>query len=443
MKRELGMAAAVSVVLAFPAWSAGYGLKEQSAREMGAAYAGVAADMSNPSALPYNPATLAGVADTDASFSLVEIVPHSSAVYTAATTAAGTPMGGAAIPRGFIADAPIPELSIRHRLTDDLAIGLSISTPYGLKTNYPSDWVGRYYALETEETTVKIAPAIAWQVTDELSLGASLDVEYARGVLTSAVDIGTLAALNGIPGAVPGMSDGKARLSGISWSQGYTLGAIYQPAPDWSLGISYQSAVYHTLSGRLIYDLDPAGLGNAIRSATGLFSNTRGTAKLTMPDMVMFGARKQFGDDFTLMAELDWTNWNHFHDLTIVAQNPAQPNDVTQGNWHGSIFASLGGEYRLDDSWKLRAGAGYDESPAPDATRTPRSPDANRTWLAVGASYNLSPETSVDLSFGHLFNDDMPIALNSGQTGNALRGDLSGTVRSSADVVGLQVSSAL
>lgn len=443
MTRVLGMAVAFAAVLAFPAWSAGYGLKEQSARAMGTAYAGVAADSANPSALPYNPATLSGVTDTDAAFSLVEIVPHSSANYPVATTAAGTPTGGQAAQRGFIADAPIPELSLRHRLTDDLAVGISVSLPYGLKTDYPSGWAGRYYALETEETTVKIAPAIAWQVTDGLSLGASLDVEYARGVLTSAVDLGTLGVLNGIPGAVPGKFDGQARLSGISWSQGFTLGAIYQPSPDWSLGIAYQSAVYHTLSGWLVYNLDPAGLGSAIRSATGLFADTRGTAKLTMPDMVMAGARKQVTEDFTLMAELDWTDWSHFHDLTIVARNPAQPNDITQADWHGSAFASVGGEYRLDDSWKLRGGAGYDQSPAPDVTRTPRSPDADRTWLAVGASYNLSPRTSIDLSFGHMFDDDKTVALTSGQTGNALRGNLSGMVQSSADVAGLQVSSVL
>jgi len=443
MKRAVNAAAGLCLLIAVPAWGAGYGLKEQSATAMGSAYAGVAADSGNVAALPYNPATLAGVTTTDAAVSVVEIVPHSSASYGTATTAAGTPAGGSVTPRSFIADAPVPTLALRHRLTDDVALGLSVSVPFGLKTNYPTNWAGRYYGLETEEITVKISPAIAWQVTDELVLGASLDVEYARGVLTSAADIGTLGAVSGVPGAVPGAFDGQARLSGISWNEGFTVGALYHLSPDVSLGLSYQSAVDHTLSGPLTFSLDQAGLGNAIRAATGLFTNTRGSARLTMPDMLRSGLRVRLSDDFTLMGELDWTNWSHFHDLTVVAQNAVQPNDVTLANWHGAVFASLGGEYQLNDRWKLRGGAGYDETPVPDTTRSPRIPDASRTWLAAGLSFALSPATAIDLSYGHLFNDDTPVALNVAQAGNALRGNLSGVTHSSVDAVGLQISGAL
>src|SRR5471030_339304 len=91
LNTALVLPALLSPALLSPAWAAGYGLKEQSAAAMGAAYAGVAADLSNPASLSYNPATLAGVADTDFAISLVEIVPHSTAVYTTATTALGTP----------------------------------------------------------------------------------------------------------------------------------------------------------------------------------------------------------------------------------------------------------------------------------------------------------------------------------------------------------------
>jgi long-chain fatty acid transport protein len=425
-----------------PALAAGYGLKEQSALAMGSAYAGAAANTSDAGALSYNPASLAGVMDNDAAISLVEIVPHSSATYTAATTAVGTPAGGNAAPAGFISDAPIPDLAIRHRLSDDLAIGLSVSAPYGLKTNYPANWAGRYYAQKTEAVTIDIAPAISWQASPQLSLGASVNVEYARGVLTSAVDIGTIGLVNHIPGAVPGAMDGAARLSGMDWSTGFSLGAIYKPSPDWTLGLAYQSAIFHKLSGPLTFTLDSAGLGAAIRGATGLFTNTRASAKLATPDMLLFGARKDFSDSFSLMAELDWTNWSRFKNLTVVAANPAQPSDVTLANWNGAIFASLGGEYRLDDMWKLRAGVGYDESPVPDATRSPRIPDASRTWLAAGIEARLSPGSALNLSFGHLFNDDEVVAQTAAQAGNALRGNLSGVTRSSVDTIGLQFTGA-
>lgn len=421
--------------------AAGHGLKEHSAEAMGSAYAGAAASQS-AQALSYNPASLSGVTGSDASISLVEILPSSSASYSLATTTAGTPTGGLSAPKNYIGDAPIPDLAIRHRLSDDWTIGLSVSVPYGLKTNYPAGWAGRYYALKTSLITVDIAPTIAYQVTPTLSLGASLEIEYARGQLSEAVDIGTLGASLHIPGSVPGALDGSARLSGMDWSEGFTIGAIDQITPAITLGLSYQSAIHHRLAGPLTFTLDAAGLGAAIRGATGLFTNTRASAAVTTPDMVLAGARWQMDDRWTALAELDWTNWSQFQNLTVVSQNPAQPDDVTDGRWRNTVFGSLGLEYLLDDSIKLRGGVGYDESPVPDATRNPRIPDADRVWLAAGAAYQLSPSSALNFSVGELFNSDESVALNPTQTGNALRGSLAGTTQSSVTTVGLQLTTA-
>jgi long-chain fatty acid transport protein len=115
---------------------------------------------------------------------------------------------------------------------------------------------------------------------------------------------------------------------------------------------------------------------------------------------------------------------------------------VTQANWHSTIFASLGLEYLLNDSWKLRGGVGYDESPVPDATRNARIPDADRVWLAAGTAYQLTPSSSLHLSVAELFNSDESVAQNPGQTGNALRGSLTGITQSSVTTVGLQLTTA-
>lgn len=440
MKHALILASAL-LFCGGPAMAAGFGLKEHSAEAMGSAYAGVAASHS-AQALSYNPASLAGVADSDVSLSLVEILPTSSAGYSVATTTAGTPSGGTAAPANFIGDAPIPNLAIRHRLSEDWTVGLSVSAPYGLKTSYPAGWAGRYYALKTSLVTVDIAPSIAYQITPTLSLGASLEIEYARGQLSNAVDIGTLGASLAIPGSVPGALDGSARLSAMDWSEGFSIGAIDQITPALTLGLSYQSAIHHRLAGPLTFTLDAAGLGAAIRGATGLFTNTRASAALSTPDMVLAGARWQMDERWTALAELDWTNWSQFQNLTVVSQNPAQPNDITDGRWHNTVFGSLGLEYLLDDSIKLRGGVGYDESPVPDTTRNPRIPDADRVWLAAGAAYQLTSSSSVNFSVGELFNSDETVALNAGQTGNALRGNLAGTTRSSVTTVGLQLTTA-
>jgi long-chain fatty acid transport protein len=444
MKRALILLLASQSLIAAPALAAGFGLKEQSAKAMGAAYAGVAASDQTAADVAYNPAALAGVGDgADFAVSAVEILPSSSANYTVATTAAGTPASGTHTPHGFISDASVPNIGVRYRLSDAFAAGLNVSVPYGLKTNYPTSWAGRYYGQETMAVTVDIAPSLAWQVTPELSLGAALDVEYARGELTSAIDIGSIGASLHIPGSVPGALDGSARLSGMDWSTGFSLGVIDKLTPDITLGLAYHSAIHHTLAGPLTYTLDPAGLGAGIRAATSLFTNTRATAKLATPDMIQSGARILLDDNWTALMELDWTHWSEFRNLTAVAQNPAQPNDVTLANWNDAVFISAGAEYALNDVWKLRGGVAYDQSPVPDATRNIRIPDANRTWLALGVDYRLTPATGLSLSYGHLFNSDEPIAQSNSQTGNALRGNLAGVTKSAVNTIGLEFTGAL
>ena len=105
-------------------------------------------------------------------------------------------------------------------------------------------------------------------------------------------------------------------------------------------------------------------------------------------------------------------------------------DDVTTAEWEDSLFGSIGLEYQPDDQWTLRAGAGIDASPIPDATRNPRIPDADRTWVSIGFTVQATKSISISASYAHLFLPDEPIALNPGQTGNALRGNIIGIGRS-------------
>jgi long-chain fatty acid transport protein len=436
----LAAATAVAFASATPALAAGYGLKEHSADAMAAAYAGAAATDTDASYLAYNPAASAGVADTDISVSMVGILPGSKGDYTTALTSAGTPAGGGTRPSGYISDALVPAFDLRHRLTDDLTFGLSVTAPWGLRTDYPSNWAGRYYAEESELLTINMTPSLAWQVIPQLTVGAGLQIEYAQGKLTSAIDTGTLGALNGIPGSVPGGQDSFARLSGHSWTFGYTVGLQAKPLPSLSLGIAYRSSLQQDLKGPFTFTLDGAGIGATIRALTGAFTDTTGTAPLTMPDMITSGARYDLDDQWSVMGELDWTHWSRVRQLVIAAANPAQPSDVTNFQLQDGLFGSLGAEYRASRIWAFRAGIAYDQSPATDATREPRIPDADRYWISAGARIRLQDDLDLDVSAAHLFNQKVAIALNPATPGNALRGTLAGETQSYVNVVGMELT---
>src|SRR5215831_18506871 len=94
-------------LVASPAVAAGSSLREASADAMATAYAGSAANSSDPTYLAYNPAALAGVVDFDLALSAISMLPGSHGTYAAATTSAGNPTGGDPRPSGYIKGATI------------------------------------------------------------------------------------------------------------------------------------------------------------------------------------------------------------------------------------------------------------------------------------------------------------------------------------------------
>ena len=434
------LALAFFLVSAGPALSAGYGVKEWSATAMGSAYAGASATSSDASFLSYNPAAAGAVVNYDSAVSAVGILPTSSANITGATTSAGTPAGGLASPDHLIGEAIVPNLAARMRLAPEWSVGLSIYAPWGLRTDYPMGWAGRYHALQTRLLTVNISPVIAYRIANNFSIAVGPQFQYAKGTLSSAVDIGTIGALFAVPGAVPGTQDGIARFKADSWGYGFTLGAMGDIAEGVSVGVSYRSAVRHTLEGPLTFTLDGAGVGAAINGATGLFTNTKASAKLITPEQANFGTRVALAPQWTGLFEVNWTNWSRFSELRIDAVNPAQPDDVTTAQWKNAWFFALGAEYAADERWTWRGGIAWDQSPVPAATFNPRIPDADRTWVSAGFTYRANDNMSFALSYAHLFLPRGTIALNAAQTGNALRGNLSGRTEAGVDVVGVQIS---
>jgi long-chain fatty acid transport protein len=51
-----------------------------------------------------------------------------------------------------------------HRLTDDLRLGISTGSYFGLGVDYGDDWAGRYYSTEAEMLTFGINPGLGYRV---------------------------------------------------------------------------------------------------------------------------------------------------------------------------------------------------------------------------------------------------------------------------------------
>ena len=403
--------AGLGLLISLGANAGGFALIEQSVSSMGTAYANGSAGIDDASTIYFNPASmtrldgkqLSGgvhVVRSDADFSGKSYYnPDNPAIQQSGL--AGQPIDGKKNDDLGLT-AGIPHAAYSHQYNDQLWLGLTMNAPYGLRTEYSdNDWVGRYNALKSDVTTVNINPSIAWKIDEHASVGFGVSTLYAKGELTNAVDGGLLAALNGtpIPGWQPGTStyDGKAKLTGDDWGYGYNLGILLTPTESTRLGIAYRSKVDLTIDG----DAKVSGLG-------AFDSKRNAKLDLSLPDTISLSGLHQLNPRWAVMADITWTKWSSLNQLDVKIQGGSQ--SVTPLEWNDTTRFSLGVTYKYSESWLFRTGAAFDQTPVPDTqTRTARVPDADRTWLAIGANYKYNKQLSFDFGYAHLFVDNPDI----------------------------------
>ncbi len=439
-----------NVLMLFAAWllaqagaanAAGFALIEQSGSGMGNAYAGAAATAEDASTIFFNPAGMTYLPDSQLVVALHAIRPSAEFgnddSHRAALTGGLATLGGDGGDAGDL--ALVPNIYFARAVSDNVRLGIGISAPFGLKTEYGGGWVGRYQAIKSELKTININPSIAFKVGNQLSLGFGVSAMRASAELTNAVDFGTICAASlagcGV-GATFQQHDGLARLEGDDWGFGWNAGAIFQVTNATRFGLAYRSQVHQTLDGTIKFSNVPAAF--AVSPAlTATFANGNITAKLTTPDSLSASLVHQFDPQWDVMADLTWTRWSKFERLTAVRSSGAIVSDVPE-NWENTIRASIGASYRYNDALKARVGLAYDESPVSTKFRTPRIPDNDRVWLSLGVGYQLFPTASLDVGYTHIFVRDTSINKVNDASSALLRDLVAGSYDSNVNILSVQ-----
>lgn len=375
------------------AQAAGFALIEQNASGLGNAYAGQAAAATDASTIFFNPAGMTYLPDRQVVMAGHLIKPKTEFSGSVSVNVPGVNDGGNGGDAGGL--ALIPNAYFAFRLTPDVHLGIGLNTPFGLMTEYDSTWAGSTQAVKSELKTINLNPSIAWKASESLSLGAGLSLRYTEATLTNQTAVA-----------------GLVTIKGDDYGWGYNLGLIWQPSPGTRIGLAYRSEVDHTLEGTVRFTGNPLGNGPV-------------TADTTLPDSVSLSLFQRLSDRWELLADVTWTGWSDFDELRIVRANGALVG-VTQEDWSDSYRYSMGVNYRYSDQLTLRGGVAFDETPVSDTYRTARIPDEDRTWLAFGAQYRMSPKMMIDVGYAHLFVSDARI--NKTESGVRLAGEYDASV---------------
>lgn len=384
------VAVAGLIAMASSTYAAGFMLTEQSASSLGRAYAGAGVDGTDISGVFYNPATMTLHPGTQIQAGFVAIGLDLDYKGNDGTTE-----------NGRANTQPIPFGYISHQATDNVWVGLAMTVPFGMGTEYDDNWSLAKRGISAQVLTFDFNPNVAWKLSEKVSLGAGMSVQYASADLK----MRDLAVQQDMPLTVDGEVDAD------SWAWGFNVGMMWTPVDNLRFGLSYRSKVNHHAKGDFtVNNLRQGNTAITGDNLTGALTNPTlrafwgkhdAAVSLSTPAWLMATAAWDVNDLLSLYATFRWTDWSSFKDLdinySVVGQRPKTKN--VHNAWKDTYLVSLGADMRFYDWWTMRAGIGYETSAVDEARyRTAIIPDADRLWLALGSSFKVAKDFQLDVS---------------------------------------------
>ncbi len=394
------------VVLAYMAFTAGTVLASgfsntlKSVKGLGNAFAGAAAVAEDASTIYFNPAGLTRLSGIQVQAAINIVSPSIKFNDDGSTTVLTQPLtggdGGDGGTLGYV-----PNFFYAQSISDNLKVGIGIVSPFGLATEYNSDWKGRYHTIKSSLLTIDINPTVAYRINKMWSIGGGVSVQYLDAELTQAIDYGTInAALGfGLP-LLPQGADGKSELTGDgNWGYGFNLGVLFELTEATRFGVSYRSKISYDLEGDA--DFTTPAAAAPIAGALGLV-DTDAKADIDLPASLLVSGYHQLTDKWAIMADITWTDWSTWDELRLEFDSGAADSVITY-DFDDSLRYSVGATYTLNPQWTFRGGLAYDETPTPNREkRNPRLPDEDRLWLALGTSYQFSDRLGFDFGYTYI-----------------------------------------
>lgn len=379
----------VSAVTGGAALAAGYKIPEQStnATALSAAYV---ANASGPDAAYYNPAAMVFNAPGAALQGNLTYLHLPSIDFTGTTFVSGAGLvSGSDSSREE--DFVIPSFHYVSPAVGNARFGLSVAVPAGLTKRW--DGLGRASAQEFTLKTVELNPSIGLRLSDTFSIGGGLRAIYSSGVVKS-----------GSPAAA------SRDLEGDSIDFGYNLALHFRPTDRLSLAATYRSKVDLTVDGDATLQLIPVP---AIQYSGGA------SVKVPVPAALALAAAFDVTPATTVELVYERTYWSSYKELdfnydgTVPVQLQAFDAPLAK-NWKDTTTYRLGLTHQLDDRWKLMAGFGLDEAPAPKRTIGFELPDSDGKIYSAGATYQASDKLNIGAAVLYADRDELTISAADG-----------------------------
>ena len=358
-----GGAVAALMVGASSASAGGLWLNDYGDLAGGRAGAGAASGVDEAMTLAYNPASITRLKGNQLFFSAGAILPENKFDTSYTTQRLGTDNGGDA---GVV--TPIASSAYVHDFgSDRWSAGIGLVPLAGAGLDYNDTWVGRYQTTEVELTLLALAPTLAYKVTDELSVGVTVQGYYSDLEVKTAV-----------PRLFADRPDGEAKIDGDDMDVGFTLGAMYEPSERTRFGLFYQS------------ELKPQYDGDLKTNPANLEVNTN--LELNFAEYVRFAVHQDMDERWGVDFTVGFDNWSSLGNVPV---NTESRGVALPAKWKDTYHYAWGAQYKWDKDWTLTGGVSYDTNPVSPQNRNAMLPADATFRYAAGARYALSDSLTV------------------------------------------------
>ncbi|MBV72261.1 MAG: hypothetical protein CMH52_13125 [Myxococcales bacterium] len=186
-----------------------------------------------------------------------------------------------------------------------------------------------------------------------------------------------------------GLAEGRilfenGEASALSW----ILGARWQPAPNWALGLSWSSGISYDVEGQ-------------VHISFGRAEETHAQARfdLPVPQSLRLELGMDLGTMMTLRPQVTWTEWSVFKKQEAVNIANGEVLLSQERNFSDVISYRLACDLALNDELTLHATGQFENGATPVETFEPGLAESNNWEIGLGASVQLTDSVNLSASF--------------------------------------------
>ena len=279
--------------------------------------------------------------------------------------------------------------AIAYKVTNNVSVGLSVTTPFGSTVKWADDWTGREVVQKMELKSFYFQPMVSYKFNDWASIGVSYI--YAKGMVDWDKAVTNL-------GGTLNINDEKATGSGFG------VGFYLKPSSNLDLSIAYRSAVMMKAeNGMATFTGVPEAVLTSPQLNVGADGQDAFTAELPLVDEYTIGLTYKITPKWLVSADFNYHGWEKYSKLTLDFENALVGNQadktvlVSPKKFHNAKTFRIGTQYMLTDKLAGRLGYYFDESPYEDKYFIPETPSFDASVFTAGLGYKFG-KLGVDLA---------------------------------------------